>query len=136
MRKFLYYLLACTWGILMTLAGGVVAACLLIAGKKPEKCGPCIRFKVGENWGGVSLGLVILTDTTSRYSIVYHEFGHTLQNAVLGPFFIFLVAIPSAIRYWIFIYREKHNKTNPDYDAVWFEGTATRYGNKYFYKFE
>lgn len=132
MAKVLYYILNCTWGIIMVFIGGAAALGLLISGHKPEKCGPCLHFIIGENWGGVSLGLVIITDKHPTPAILRHEFGHTLQNAIFGPLFPFLVAIPSAIRYQIFEYRWRHNQANPPYDGVWFEGTATKYGTKYF----
>ena len=57
-----------------------------------------------------------------------HELGHTFQNAILGPFFIFLVSIPSAIRYWL----HRFNKLNHDYDFAWFEGNASYFGNYYY----
>ena len=62
-----------------------------------------------------------------------HESGHGIQNAIMGPLFIFLVAIPSAARYW---YRElKFNRkglTPPTaYDAIWFEGSATYLGTTF-----
>lgn len=44
----------------------------------------------------------------------------------------FVVCIPSAIRYWYFeFYRRKHNKFPCEYDAIWFEGQASRWGKKY-----
>ena len=46
-----------------------------------------------------------------------HEFGHSFQNAILGPFMIFLVSIPSAIRYWYQTIRESKGKTNKPYDS-------------------
>ena len=65
-----------------------------------------------------------------------HEFGHSIQNCYLGLFMPFLVAIPSAIRYW---YRElivrwgiKKYWELPDYDSIWFERTATSFGNMYY----
>ena len=81
------------------------------------------------------MGTMFLRDCNSDNSINNHEYGHTFQNAILGPFFIFIVAIPSAIRYWYQTIREKQNKENKDYDLIWFEGGATDIGNeaeKYF----
>ena len=73
------------------------------------------------------MGTMFLRDNSNYIiSTNNHEYGHTFQNAILGPFFIFIVAIPSAIRYW---YREFSKKTQPDYDAIWFEGSATEIGN-------
>lgn len=47
----------------------------------------------------------------------------------------FVISIPSAIRYW---YREilsrvdfQKYKQLPDYDAIWFEGQATRWGSDF-----
>ena len=44
----------------------------------------------------------------------------------------FVICIPSAIRYW---YRElkyyrKGLYPETDYDSIWFEGQATKWGNK------
>lgn len=65
-----------------------------------------------------------------------HEWGHGIQNIILGPLMPFLVAIPSCIRYW---YREllvrsgeKKYADLPDYDSIWFEGWATKLGKKYY----
>lgn len=126
-HRWLYYVLASTWGILMTLVGLLISVALLIAGKKPIKYGGIYYFKVGKNWGGLEMGLMFLTDEYSgNYDdIKNHELGHSYQNAILGPLMPFLVSIPSAIRYW---YRNFSKKPQPDYDAIWFEGNATDIG--------
>lgn len=131
-NKFLYYFLSCTWGIIMTLIGATVALALLVTGHKPIKNGGQIMFKVGKNWGGVSLGLVVLTSCPDSLSVTNHEFGHSFQNCWWGPLFPFVIAIPSVIRYW---HRElQYRRGTPpqtDYDDIWFEGQATKLGNKY-----
>ena len=133
-----YYALSFTWGIIMTAIGMLVAGVLRLAGKKPTKEGPCWCFVVGKNWGGVSLGPVMLMSPANYAAgrTVGHEFGHSLQNCIWGPLFPFVVAIPSAARYWVREFQQ--NKGTPpttDYDAVWFEGQATKWGDKYFDKF-
>jgi hypothetical protein len=177
----------------MTAIGSVVALALLITGHKPEMYGHCIHFKVGNNWGGLELGMFFLTDRTPSDSTKNHEHGHGFQNAVLGPLFPFLVAIPSATRYWlreqntrkgktifssilyailmvvaislavlaictqpwvwvfsifiaaystllyIWLMRieiPKYDRGYVDYDAIWFEGEATRLGNEYINKWD
>lgn len=44
----------------------------------------------------------------------------------------FVIAIPSAIRYWYrtFKYSKKKIKAPTSYDSVWFEGQATEYGKR------
>ena len=68
-------------------------------------------------FGGLELGIVYLEANGNSFHTHCHELGHTLQCAFYGPFFPFLVAIPSAIRYW---YRRKNkNKKNlPPYDSI------------------
>ena len=97
----IFHLLSWTWGIIMSAIGGVVALALLITGHKPEMYGHCIHFKVGNHWGGLELGMFFLTDKQPVASTKNHEHGHGFQNAVMGPLFPFLVAIPSATRYWL-----------------------------------
>lgn len=63
-----------------------------------------------------------------------HEMGHGLQTLVFGPFMPFIISIPSMIRFWIRRYKMSKGEKLPPYDSVWIEGTATKYGTKYFGK--
>lgn len=134
-HRMLYYFLACTWGILMTVAGLLVSGILYII-KLFAKDKVKITFKpyhliysisVGPDyWGGCELGLCFLRDQKSVDSINAHEFGHTFQNCLFGPLFPFIVAIPSASRWWA---RELNpNKNFAPYDSAWFEDAATQCG--------
>ena len=48
----------------------------------------------------------------------------------------FLVSIPSAMRYWYREYlvrkKKKLHSELPPYDSIWFEGWATKLGDKYY----
>ena len=130
-HKFIFYFLTFTWGILLTLAGLIVAGILLLAGKKPEKYGWCYYFEVGDDsWGGLELGFIFLVNKKPITGTLNHEFGHAIQNCILGPLMPFVICIPSAIRYWYreFRYWRKNIFPPTDYDAIWFEGEATKVG--------
>lgn len=132
-NKALFYILSFTWGLPMTLIGLISACVLICAGYTTKRWGGCIYFNVGKNWGGVSLGIVFITDERDSIHTKNHEFGHAIQNCRLGFLMPFIVCIPSAIRYW---YRElKYWKNGlmptTKYDDIWFEGQATRLGYKY-----
>ena len=133
-HRWLYYFMACTWGIIMTILGCLITIILAIVKIFiPKK----IIFKryywiysitVGpEWWGGCEMGLMFLRDHNSSVNYINpHEFGHTFQNCLLGPLFPFMVAIPSAIRYWL---REIFpKKIWAPYDSAWFEDAATQCG--------
>ena len=133
-HRWLYYLMACTWGIIMTILGLIITLILgIVKIFIPKK----VIFKryywiysitVGpEWWGGCEMGLMFLRDHNSSVNYINpHEFGHTFQNCLLGPLFPFMVAIPSAIRYWL---REIFpKKIWAPYDSAWFEDAATQCG--------
>lgn len=132
MSKIWFYALSFTWGLPMTLLGLVAALILRAAGYKPTRWGGCRVFTVGEAWGGVNLGIVSIVSGTSGEFTKTHEFGHAVQNCKYGILMPFIVAIPSAIRYW---YREIRYqlgyKEKTDYYDIWFEDEANRLGNKY-----
>ena len=92
---------------------------------------------IGEDWGGVNFGCFFLCceNSTNDDHLRAHECGHGIQNIIFGPLMPFIVAIPSAIRYWYreIIWRKNKEKywTLPEYDAIWFEGLATNWGEKY-----
>lgn len=105
-----FHLLSCTWGIIMTAIGAVVALALLITGHKPKMHGHCIYFEVGKSWGGMELGMFFLVSKDASTHTKNHEHGHGFQNAVIGPIFPFLVCIPSATRYWLRECKTRKNK--------------------------
>lgn len=135
MKKGLFYLLSLTWGLPLTLVGGVVAGALRLCGIKPFRFGLCLCFEVGRSWGGLNLGLVILCGRGASDRIKRHEHGHAIQNCRLGPLILPLV-LASAARYHDRNRRAKRGETLPPYDAWWFEGQATALGDQYFQEME
>lgn len=149
-KTVLYWLASFTWGIVMTLFGCICALGLLITGHKPQKFHYSIYFEVGQNWGGFEAGPFFFCNKNSSLHIKQHEHGHGIQNIIFGPLMPFLVSIPSCARYWYREVQDKHwnklykNKkltyeewrakysNRPGYDAIWFEGWATKLGEKYF----
>lgn len=132
MKKAILIILSCTWGFPMTLIGLFATLGLLIAGHRPRRYGIGWYFVVGDGWGGANLGLTTILCKTSAQGThtLNHETGHALQNCVFGVLMPFLVCIPSVVRYWWRIYQKRKGSTIlAEYDAVWFEGQATRWGN-------
>lgn len=128
MRK-LFYILNFTWGIIMNIIGGIGALVIMAMGHKPIRHAGNIVFKFGHHWGGVSLGIFTFMCVESGERTLNHEFGHSIQNAIFGPLFPFIVAIPSFIRCQKFNSNIKKGIPNEeDYDAIWFEGSATKWG--------
>lgn len=84
-------------------------------------CGP-------DYWGGFETGLMYVRDLKSTNQIDAHEFGHTFQNCVFGPFVLFVSFIPSMLRYWYQVINSKKGKQNKPYDSMWFEDAATQCG--------
>jgi hypothetical protein len=136
-----YWFLSWTWGILITFCGACGALFFLIKGKKPKKYKGAFYFEVGgPNWGGVNLGPFFFVDTKTNLDIVSHEWGHSIQNIIMGPVHV-IFSIVSFSRYhyrdWITSnkcpekWRKKYTDL-PDYDDFWFEGWATKIGEKYY----
>ena len=123
----------------MTFIGFFTTLIALIFVKgKTHKNGYGFITEVGGNWGGVCLGPFALCGSYNQIDgpcfapewyehTRRHEFGHSIQNMFMGPFFPFIVAIPSAVRYWL----DYFGKLKTEYDSVWFEYTATVWGTKW-----
>lgn len=137
-QRWLYYLLHFTWGIIMAIIAGLVAGILAFVNlfTKNMTFRPyhgVLEIRLFKNWGGCDLGLVYLRDTTSLESVSEHELGHSFQ-VWLGIFFPFIVAIPSAIRWWI--RRLQPNKEHKPYDGAWFEDAASQCGKWFVEQFK
>ncbi len=98
MRKILYILCQCSWGLLQTALGAVM---FLIFVGKPHFLH---HGAVVTRWhakGSASLGMfVFLSDRHSGKAeerVLAHEFGHTLQSLILGPLYLAVIALPSLV---------------------------------------
>lgn len=135
----IYWFFSLTWGLIMTIPGLIGTLVLIFLGGTTHRNGCSIITEIKDtNWGGLSLGPFSFC---SRYSedspstfdeIRKHEFGHSLQNIILGPLFIFVIGIPSFVRYWYSEYKDAMYEPLDDdwYESAWFEHTATKYGTK------
>ena len=133
LKRIGFYFLSFTWGILMSLVG-LIAIAILAPFKRVHVYHGRLYGTVGNGWGGLELGCFFLCgeDCQIEY-LLAHESGHGLQNIIWGPFVIFVIFIPSCIRYWYreLKYERKGMVPPTDYDAIWFEGQATKWGFKY-----
>lgn len=146
----MFWVVSCTWGIIMTTIGAVATVGLNLIkvigtwfGKdlkiKTHRNGCSFITEVGGNWGGLELGAFALCGNYSENNKAWfshtrkHEFGHAIQHLYMGPLFIFIVAIPSAARYWYKRIMQNNGKKFPNnwYDSIWFEGGATKTGEKF-----
>ena len=133
-KRILFYFISFTWGILTSLIGLIVVVSVGIF-KGFHVYHGRLFTTIGKNWGGLELGcfFICCDHCLNDESLKAHECGHGLQNIIFGPLFPFIIGIPSAIRYW---YRElkyirKGIKAPTAYDDIWFEGLATKWGEKY-----
>lgn len=144
-----FWVLSCTWGIIMTLVGGatvgllaLVKLCFYIFKKELpirfHKNACTLIVEIGGNWGGLELGPFALCGNYSETSASFyrhirqHEFGHNIQHCFWGPLYIFVIQIPSACRYWYEVYRVSKGRPLPAtwYDSAWFERDATNWGTR------
>ena len=132
--RWLFLALSFTWGLPVSLAGAVWALVALLRGSRPRRFGLCLRFEVGEGWGGASFGWVFFTGRRPTAALMRHEHGHGIQNMLLGPFMLPLVSLPSTLRYHArnLAARLRPGHRLKPYDSAWFEAWATSLGNRLF----
>lgn len=107
LRTLLYLLVQCSWGLLQTMAGGLV---FLRYRKCPHSLYHGAVVTVYPLYSSLSLGpFIFLTDKPPRdrsgqvpveevpRRLLVHEYGHTLQSLLLGPLYLPVVGLPSAL---------------------------------------
>lgn len=76
-----------------------------------------LKYNKGKN-GAISLGkyIIIFSNYKDMNKIIKHEYGHTIQSKLLGPFYLLIIGLPSIIWNLGFKkYRKKHNKSYYDF---------------------
>ena len=132
--KWLYYVLQWTWGLLANIVGGLGFIICKCFRRNSGFYRNAVYVTLPWNFGGLSLGMFIFCGQDCLY-VRSHEYGHSIQNMIWGPLFIFAIGIPSVVRYWYreWYYKYKYPTTRtslPDYDSIWFEGDATAKGKQ------
>lgn len=137
----LYFLIQCTWGFIQTLVGFLL---FLKYYKQPHSS---FHGAIRTKWNrtdGVSLGLFIFTPnesdpillkqrnattfTESCSRMAVHEYGHTFQSLLLGPFYLPIIGLISFT--WARHPRYKKLRANyhVPYSFCWVEQWADHLG--------
>lgn len=101
MKKFFFYLVQFTWGIIQNLAG-LIGFLILSRNHKYEKFhNAIVTYVDADNFGGVSLGMFIFMNPSKsedwKHDTRIHEYGHSFQSILLGPLYFLVIGIPSAV---------------------------------------
>ena len=92
MKTVLFRLWQWTWGFPQTLLGLIL---YMIHKDKPHSAyHGCIVTHWG-NGGSLGVGMFLFLGNTTDPRILVHEFGHSVQSAILGPLFLPVMGIPS-----------------------------------------
>lgn len=137
-RTALFILAQCTWGILQTFVGSIVFL-LNIRRKHYLYHGAIItewRLK-----SSLSMGLFCFVTSTPfacgccsaeeiGHRIVVHEYGHSIQSLILGPFYLFAMAFPSMLWAGLPPFKKLRLRKNIIYHWLYTERWANRLGEK------
>ena len=139
----MYRLIQWTWGLPQTLAGAILFAL--------NKDFPHFSYKgaIVTKWNSkssVSLGMFLfVTDDSFFYypelqrdydeeqfskMLMVHEYGHTIQSLIFGPFYLFAVGIPSLAWSFLPVFVRKRTDAGRSYFSVYPEKWANKLGEK------
>lgn len=128
MKKLLFIIWQCIWGLPQTLLGAIVFL-------KHIRCPHRVyRGCIDTKWdsrGGMSLGLFIFTpkEEDDRRSMVrVHEYGHCIQSLLLGPLYLLIVGIVSYTWANLPYFRRMRREKNIPYTSCFVESWASKWG--------
>ncbi len=133
MKKAIFYLIQFTWGLPQNLMGLIV---YILMHKKCEHERFYNSFvtyiKTGKPFGGVSFGIFIFVNADRaadwRHDTLIHEYGHTIQSLVLGPLWMFVIALPSVVWCNLPALVRYRKEKDVSYYALYCEGWANIWG--------
>ena len=122
-KTFSYYFLQFTWGIIQNAIGLLLF--LILKTSNTRK----FNYSLLCNWkhsSSLSLGIFIFLGNDRLF---FHEYGHSIQSAILGPFYLLIIGIPSFI--WATCFKKYRKINNIDYYSFYTERWANYLANKY-----
>ncbi len=129
----LFYLWQFTFGIIQNIIGLLMLAVCKLNGAESEWYhNALITYIDKKNFGGVSLGMFIFINKNrtgdKRHDMKIHEYGHTVQTMILGPLWLFVIAIPSTIWCNTPYFVKKRKAENISYYWLYCEGWSNLCG--------
>lgn len=135
LQKGVYTAAQWTWGLPQTMIG----AALFLAHRKDKHFDyNGARATVWDKDTGVSLGKFIFVpgkknagskdnaDKLADPFLLEHEYGHTLQSLILGPFYLLFIGAPSILWNRLPFFQHKRKRTGKSYYSAPFESSANR----------
>lgn len=134
-KSVLFYIWQFSYAIVQNLIGLVMLAVYKAKGAESEWYhNALITYIDKKNFGGVSMGIFIFINKNrigdDRHDMKIHEYGHTVQSLILGPLWLFIIAIPSMIWCNVPYFRKKRKLENISYYWLYCEGWANMCGIK------
>lgn len=128
MKRIMYGILQILWGLPQTLLGFAV---FLRFRKAPHFLYHGALVTEWKNRTGLSLGLFLfIPEGKKGQDFLVHEYGHTIQSLVLGPFYLLVIGIPSALWCNVSLLVKLRRKKQISYQAFYTERWANRWGEK------
>ncbi|MBO4562858.1 MAG: hypothetical protein J5772_04520 [Clostridia bacterium] len=111
-KGILFHLLQWTWCLPQNILGALAA--LVLRGERFRYHGALVtvyrKTRLLSNNSGFSLGsFIFMPEGWSDYNkrhIVVHEYGHTVQSMMTGPFYLLLIGLPSVM--WSSRFTKRH----------------------------
>ena len=128
MKKILYIILQLIWGLPQTLLGFAV---FLWWRKAPHSRYHGAIVTEWKKRTGLSLGLFLFVpEGELGKAFLVHEYGHTIQSLLLGPLYLLVIGLPSAM--WCnvpYLVALRKNK-KISYQSFYTEHSADRWGER------
>ena len=121
------------WQIVWCLPQNLVGLCLLLLHRK----GKHLRFRGAyvTTWnhrGCTSMGCFLFLDRRAVHDrpLLVHEYGHTMQSAVLGWLYLPVIALPSMLWFFLPACRRFRKHRRFSYYRFYTESWANRWGER------
>ena len=131
LKKHAYTVAQWTWGLPQTLIG----AALYAAHRRDEHFDyHGAKATAWDRDAGISLGKFIFVPRKSGGApesfLLDHEYGHTIQSLILGPFYLLVVGAPSMLWNRLPYFKSKRKRSGKSYYSAPFEKTANILASK------
>lgn len=127
----LYYFVQLTWGCLQNALGFLLRMILLL--KDPKRSRGRFYGTFTLRWKStysLSLGMFLFLASNER-PLMVHEFGHSIQSCILGPFYLPLIGIPSFLWANSPYFQKQRKKGRYRYSSFYPEKWANYLGRRY-----